>query len=73
MAYEKTYVDTLPSRQTKSKLDAIIIGNSHGIDMSLIRALRNGTRAEEIENTARSNLYALWSTSKEQGSIQRKM
>ena len=65
MAYEKTYVDTLPSRQTKSKLDAIIIGNSHGIDMSLIRALRNGTSAEEIENTARANLYALWSTSKE--------
>ena len=64
MAYEHDYVTTL-NRQTKSKLDAIIVGNSYGIDMSLIRQLRNGTSAEEVENGARANLYASWSTSKD--------
>ena len=64
MAYEHDYVTTL-NRQTKSKLDAIIVGNSYGIDMSLIRQLRNGTSAEEVENAARANLYVIWSTSKD--------
>ena len=63
MAYEHKYVATLDQGE-KSKLDAIIVGNSHGIDMSLIRAIRNGSSADEVENTARANLYTLWSTSK---------
>jgi len=65
MAYEKSYVDTL-SRDKKRQLNAIIVGQSYGIDMGLIRALRNGVSADEVEKTARANLYEDWSACKHQ-------
>lgn len=65
MAYEKSYVDTL-SPTKKRELNAIITGRSHGIDMSLVRQLRNGSSAEEVENTARANLYDDWNCCKQQ-------
>ena len=65
MAYEKSYVDTL-SRDKKRQLNAIIVGQSNGIDMGLIRALRNGASADEVEKTARANFYDDWSICKRQ-------
>ena len=65
MAYDKRYVDTL-SPEKKRELNAIIDGKSHGIDMGLIRALRNGASADEVEKTARANFYNDWSICKRQ-------
>ena len=63
MAFEKSYVNTL-SRDKKRKLNAIIVGQSYGIDMGLVRSLRNGACPNELERTARANLRAEWSMSK---------
>lgn len=65
MAYEKNYVDTL-DYEIKQRLSAIIDGKSHGIDMSLIISLRNGTSAEDVERIAYANLYKDWSRCKRQ-------
>jgi len=65
MAYDKSYIDTL-SHEKKRELNAIISGQSYGIDMSLVRALRNGASADEVEQTARANLYDDWSVCKRQ-------
>jgi len=65
MAYDKRYVDTL-SLEKKRELSAIIDGKSCGIDMSLVRALRNGISADEVERTARANLYDDWSACRRQ-------
>ena len=65
MAYDKSYIDTL-SHEKKRELNAIISGQSYGIDMSLVRALRNGASADEVEQTARANLYDDWSNCKRQ-------
>lgn len=65
MAYDKSYIDTL-SPEKKRELNAIISGRSNGIDMCLIRSLRNGASAEEVEQTARANIYEEWSVCKRQ-------
>jgi len=65
MAYDKRYIDTL-SPEKKRELNAIIDGKSFGIDMSLVKAMRNGTSADEVERTARAIFYEEWSVCKRQ-------
>ena len=65
MAYDKKYIDTL-GFEKRRELNAIISGQSYGIDMSLVRALRNGASADEVEQTVRANLYDDWSVCKRQ-------
>ena len=65
MAFDKSYIDTL-SPEKKRQLNAIIVGRADGIDMGLIRSLRNGISAEEVEQTACANFYEEWSASKRQ-------
>jgi hypothetical protein len=59
-SYNKEYVDTLP-QHVKIELNAIIAGNSNGIDMSLIRMMRNGITPALIESTCRANLRVAYS------------
>lgn len=56
-SYNYDYVITLPPSQ-KKELDAMIVGHGHGISMSLVRSLRIGVKASDVETMARANLYA---------------
>ena len=55
-SYEKGYVATLPKHK-QSKLNAIIVGKSNGIDMGLVTLLRSGTAALVVERSCIANLY----------------
>jgi hypothetical protein len=54
-SYNKDYVDTLP-QGIRIELNAIVAGNSNGIDMSLVRMMRNDITPASIEGTCQANL-----------------
>lgn len=54
-SFEKGYVDTLP-KQTRGKLNAIIVGKSDGIDMELVTSIRSGDSAANIQRNCVANL-----------------
>jgi hypothetical protein len=59
-SYNKDYVDTLP-QHIRIELNAIVAGNSNGIDMPLIHMMRNGIALASIESTCHANLLVAYS------------
>eukprot|EP00956_Cyclotella_meneghiniana_P042009 scaffold248301_cov116-Cyclotella_meneghiniana.AAC.1 len=57
-SFEKSYVDTLP-KHIQMMLNAIIVGRSNGVDMSLVLRLRSGDSAASVERSSRAGL-SIW-------------
>ena len=54
--YEKGYVDTLP-KSKQMELNAVIVGKSDGVDMSLVTMMRSGDNPANVERTCTANLH----------------